>query len=219
MRRFSVIDAPQRSEAWVLARLGRLTGSRAADMLATKGSGEAAGRRNLRMQLVLERVTGKPQERVFQSAAMQHGVDTEPAAYGAYEALTGSVLQTTGFLSHTEYLAGASLDGHSGDFDGLVEIKCPIPATHWEYLKTGTVPSDYLKQITHALWLTGAQWCDWMSYEPSFPERLQAKLVRVNRADVDLGAYEKAALAFLAEVETEYNAVMTLAGGVAAMVA
>lgn len=210
-RQFTVIDAPQRSEAWTMARLGRLTGSRASDMLATRKDGkEAAGRTNLRVQLVLERVTGQPQERHFQSAAMQYGSEMEPEAYAAYEALTGTMLKRTGFLSHSGLMVGCSLDGHTGDFEGLIEIKCPIPATHLDYVRTGVIPGEYLKQITHALWVSGAEWCDWMSYERTFPEHLRAKLVRVRREDVDIEAYKKQAMAFLAEVDREVEAVHTM---------
>lgn len=209
---FHIIDAPQRSEAWLQARLGRLTASRASDMLAKgKGSAESVSRRNLRVQLVLERITNRPQERQFSNGPMQHGEATEDAAYAAYEALTGSMLSRTGFLSHNEHMVGCSLDGHCGDFESLIEIKCPIPAVHLEYLTTGRVPGDYLKQITHALWLTGASWCDWMSFEPSFPPNLQAKIVRVERAHVDIAAYEEAALGFLSEVAAEEQRVRELA--------
>jgi hypothetical protein len=125
MRAFAVIDAPQRSPEWFAARLGRLTGSRAADMLATIKSGEAAARRDLRMQLVCERLTGQSQEEPFVNAAMQRGIDCEPLAFAAYEAQTGQVVNRTGFLAHTGYMVGCSLDGHVGDFEGLVECKCP----------------------------------------------------------------------------------------------
>lgn len=210
---FTVIDAPQRSQEWFAARLGRLTSSRAADILATlKSGGEAAGRRNYRMQLALERVTGKSQERGYVNQAMQDGIDREPDAYAAYEALTGSILTRTGFCQHTTLMAGCSLDGHAGDFEGLIEIKCPMPATHWEYLKSGRVPGDYLQQITHALWITGAQWCDWMSFHPDFPESLQAKIVRVPRDENAIAIYQSYAVKFLEEVETECNAIRTLAG-------
>jgi hypothetical protein len=59
---FTVVMAEQRSPEWFAARLGRLTGSRAADMLATIKSGEAAARRDLRVQLVVERLTSTLQE-------------------------------------------------------------------------------------------------------------------------------------------------------------
>lgn len=209
-----VFDVAQRSPEWVACRLGRLTGSRAADML-TKGraGAEAAGRRNLRTQLVLERITGKPQERQFTSAAMQHGADTEDAAYRAYEALTGNLLSRTGFIADDDLMAGCSLDGHVGDFESIIEIKCPIPATHLESLTVGRVPGDYLKQITHALWITKAQFCDWMSFEPSFPDHLQAKIIRVWAQDVDLQGYDIEARRFLSEVDAEVERVGALTNG------
>ncbi len=201
---FTVIDAPQRSEAWKLARLGRLTGSRANDMLATGRNGaESASRKNLMVQLVLERVTGRVQERHVFTDAMEDGVEREPDAYLKYEALRGELLVSTGFLQHDTLMAGCSLDGHVGDFDGLVEIKAPDDATHFGYMRTGKVPTKYLRQITHALWLTGAEWCDFMSYNPNFPERLQAHIVRVRRGDIDIAAYDAAVRKFLSEVDLE----------------
>lgn len=206
-----VHDAPQRSEAWFAARLGKLTGSRASDMLATIKSGsEAAGRRNLRVQLVLERVTGKVQEPGFVTPAMQAGIDREVDAAAIYEAVTGRILTATGFLAHDTLAAGCSLDGHVGAFEGIIEIKCPQPATHLDYLKTGTVPGDYLKQITHNLWLTGAAWCDWLSFNPDFPEALRVKLVRIQRDAAAMAAYERAAVAFLNEVDAECAAIASL---------
>ncbi len=203
----------QRSPEWRTLRLGRLTGSRAADMLATlrSGKGEAAGRRNLRVQLVLERITGRSLDRDFLSQAMQDGIDREADATLLYEALTGILLTPMGFVSHDTAMAGFSPDGVIGDFEGFVEVKSPIPATHLEYLRTGVVPSEYAKQITHGFWITGAQWCDWLSYNPDFPESLRTRLVRVERDDDVIADYEKKALAFLAEVDRECEAVKTMA--------
>jgi YqaJ-like recombinase protein len=209
---FAIIDAPQRSEAWFKARLGRLTGSRAADMCATIKSGEAAARRNLRVQLVLERLTGRSQESAYQSPAMAQGIEREADAVGVYEATAGRLLQTTGFLVHPSLMAGCSLDGHVGDFEGIVEVKCPIAATHLDYLRSGVIPDAYMKQIIHGLWITGAGWCDWLSYSPDFPEPLQVKLVRVQRDETQMKAYELLVRQFLAEVDKEVEAVNGLAG-------
>jgi hypothetical protein len=98
VRKFVEIAAEQRTPEWYAARVGRLTGSVAGDMLAKIKSGEAAGRRNLRLRLVLERLTGKPQESGFVSQAMQDGIDREALAFAAYEALTGEMVQRSGFL-------------------------------------------------------------------------------------------------------------------------
>jgi hypothetical protein len=212
MRRFVVIDAEQRTEAWRQARCGRLTASRAKDMLAvTRSSGEAAARRDLRVQLVCERLTGQPQEDGYVNADMRRGSDLEPEAFAAYESLTGNVLQRSGFLAHTEYAIGCSLDGHLDDFAGIVELKVPKSATHLGYLKYGLLPAEHKAQVTHALYVTGADFCDFFSFDPRFPSALQTFHVRVTPKDVDLAAYESAALAFLAEVDREIEAVKKLA--------
>lgn len=211
--RFTIINADQRTPEWFQARAGKLTGSRAADMLATIKSGEAAARRDYRMQLVCERLTGQPQEDGFVNAAMQRGIDLEPLAFAAYEALTGSMAVRTGFLSHTTHPAGCSLDGHVDAFKGIVEIKCPKTATHVKYLREGIVPKDYLPQITHNLWITGAEWCDFLSFDDRLPAELQVFYVRQLAKDVDLIDYEKKALAFLAEVDAEVNALRTFERG------
>jgi predicted phage-related endonuclease len=208
---FSIIDAEQRSPEWFSARLGRLTGSRACDVLATIKSGEAAARRDYRMQLVCERLTGQMQEEVFVNAAMVRGIECEPLAFKAYEARTGHVVNRSGFLAHTDYLVGCSLDGHIGAFEGILELKCPKSATHLKYLRAGVMPPDHLPQVLHNLWVTGAQWCDFVSFDDRFPEQLSLFVVRVPRDDAAILTYERAALAFLAEVDAEVAAVSGLA--------
>jgi hypothetical protein len=205
---FTVIDAEQRSDEWRQARAGLLTGSAASDMLSTIKSGEAAARRDLRMRLVTEHLTGAPQDDVFVNAAMQHGIDMEPIARGAYEAVTGNLVRSSGFLCSTSHLAGCSLDGHVGDFEGIVEIKCPKSSTHLSYLRSGAVPSNHLPQIRHNLWITGAIWCDFVSFDDRFPENLQLLVIRVHAVDVDIQGYEAAAVKFLAEVKNEYQSLL-----------
>lgn len=211
MRSFLIVDAEQRSPEWFAARLGRLTGSVAGDMLAKIKSGEAAGRRNLRLRLVLERLTGRSLEGEFVSAAMQAGVDRESSAFRAYEALTGDVAVTTGFLAHTDLMAGCSLDGHLGDFEKLLSIKCRQPAAHYDFLRTGTIPGDALAQMRHELWITGAEAHDYFSWNPDFPDAMQSKIVTLTREQADIPAYEAAARAFLQDVENEIAVMRTMA--------
>ena len=208
MRNFVVIDAEQRSDEWHRARLGRLTGSVAKDMLAKLATGKpAAGRENLCIRLVLERLTGKPQESGYQSPAMATGVDREADAFAAYEALTGTLVDRTGFLSHTTLMAGASLDGHLGDFEKLLSIKCRQPKAHWAFLRTGKVPGDALVQMRHELWLTGASEHDYFSWNPDFEADKQSGVLTVKAKDLDLPGYEAEVLKFLAEVDREVSLV------------
>src|SRR5512139_3251443 len=151
---FTVHDVSQRTDDWHSLRLGKLTGSRASDMLATIRTGEAAARRDLRLQLVCERLTHVSQENGYINADMQWGIDHEDEARATYEGERGVLVRQTGFLSHAELEAGASLDGDVDDFAGIVEIKCPKSATHLRYLRAGVVPAEYLGgQVTHNLWL------------------------------------------------------------------
>jgi hypothetical protein len=137
---------------------------------------------------------------------MDRGIALEPAAFAAYEALTGEVVTRTGFLAHDTLPIGCSLDGHVGDFDGVLELKCPKSATHVGYLRAGVVPAAYLPQVTHNLWVSGAAWCDFMSYDPRLGPGLETFLVRVPRDEAAIAAYRSKALVFLEEVATELAA-------------
>lgn len=208
----TVIDVAQRTPEWFAARLGRLTGSCAKDAIATIKTGEAATRRDLRTRLVLERLTGKPQEDGYINAAMQWGIDREAEAFAAYEAITGEIVTRTGFCQHDFLKAGCSLDGHIGDFHTLVSLKCPKSATHLGYLKGGddSVPAEHVPQMLHELWITGAKVYDFLSYDPRFPLELQVFYVRAMRDDAAVKAYADKAMTFLDEVTQEEQTVRAL---------
>lgn len=203
-----VHDMPQRSQEWYAVRAGKLTGSAAADMLATIKSGEAVAKRDLRVRLVVERLTGKPQESGYINADMQRGIDCEPLALAAYEVLTGELVTTCGFVSHDTHEAGCSPDAYVGDWDGLVSIKCPKSATHLSYLKAGTFPAAYVPQMLHELWITGAKYYDFISWDDRFPEWLQTFYVRVPRDEAAVAEYAAKAVAFLNEVQLEVDGLL-----------
>jgi len=204
-------DVAQRSEEWRLLRLGRLTGSRAKDALATIKSGEAAARRDLRMQLCIERLTGIPTENGYVNADMQWGIDHEAEAIAAYEALSGALVEPIGFCEHDEWMAGTSPDGFVGD-DGILSVKCPRSANHAGYLRGGVEPREHAAQNTHELWLTDRKWIDFVSFDPRMPDGLRLFVVRCTRTRDQIGAYEVNVHNFLAEVTVEEQALRTLAG-------
>src|SRR5688572_22521491 len=183
MKPFEVIDAEQRSEAWFRARAGRVTASRAGDMLAKTKSGYSTSRKNLLPQLVAERLTGLPQVDGYQSPAMLRGIELEPKAFAAYESTTGQMADKAGFLRHLELTIGAAPDGVIGDFDGILELKVANPATQLCYHTGKTLPTGYRPQMARQLLVSGASYCDFMSYGPSFPEALQVFLVGGCRAE------------------------------------
>ena len=168
----------QRTEAWHQQRLGRVTASRVADVIAKTKTGASASRDNYATQLVLERLTNKQAE-FYSNSAMQWGTETEPMARQAYELKRGVFVDEVGFIDHpTIEMSGASPDGLVGK-NGLVEIKCPESKTHMEYLLNGKAPAKYIPQMMWQMACTGREWCDFVSFDPRFPENLQILVVKV----------------------------------------
>ena len=172
----------QRSDDWFAARLGKITASKVADVMAKTKSGYGAARKNYMMQLLCERLTGNREES-YQNAAMMRGTELEPFARIAYEAITGVEVEEVGFVAHPEIeMFGASPDGLV-DQDGLVEIKCPNTAQHVEFLRTGKIESRYEWQMRAQMACTGRDWCDFVSYDDRLPEAMQVKVSRVERCE------------------------------------
>lgn len=192
----------QRSEEWFQARLGKVTASRVADVLAKIKSGESASRRNYKIQLVSERLTGEKQE-TYINQAMQDGIDREFYARERYVQQFGEV-EEIGFIKHPTLEAGASPDGMVGD-DGIIEIKCPMGSTHTETLMTQDIPSKYIPQVQFQLLVTGRKWCDFVSYNPMFPEHLQVFVKRVEADPVYQKELESEVKQFLSEVDNVIN--------------
>lgn len=217
VRDFTVIDVPQGTPEWLLARAGRVTASRADCVLAKgRGSAESVSKRDYRLQLCCERLTGRPLEDGYVNDDMRRGTLLEPEAFAAYESRTGEILHRTGFLAHCELPIGCSLDAHIGDFDLVVEFKAPRSANHLRWLRDGVVPAEYKPQLTHQLLVSGASAADFVSYDPRFPEDLQLFVVRVSRDALDLAAYELALRLFLSEVTAEVAAIEALRAAKAA---
>ena len=190
----------QGSPEWFAARLGKVTASRVADIVARTKTGVSASRATYRAQLVCERLTGMPQDG-YKSPAMEWGTLTEPDARAAYEFETGRKVETVGFVSHPGFVhAGASPDGLVGE-DGLIEIKCPNTATHIETLLGKAVPGKYICQMQWQLACTGRQWCDFVSYDPRLPGHLQLAVYRLERDPAHIADLEAAVGAFLDEVQ------------------
>jgi putative phage-type endonuclease len=190
----------QRTSDWRAARLGKATSSRIADVIARTKSGYSTSRANYAAQLVCERLTGVATE-TYQSAAMAWGIETEPDARRLYAFEQDVAVRRAGFLDHpTLAMSGASPDGFVGE-DGLVEIKCPITATHLDTLLGGSIPGKYLTQMQWQLAVTGRRWCDFVSYDPRLPADLRLFTQRVRRNAILIGALEREVERFLAEVE------------------
>ncbi|HEX8413951.1 MAG TPA: YqaJ viral recombinase family protein [Sphingomicrobium sp.] len=198
----------QRSTEWFAARAGKVTASRVSDVMAKTKTGWGASRADYLSQLVRERVLGQC-EQGFTNAAMQWGTDQEPNARDCYSFTSGNDVVEVGFLPHpTIPMAGASPDGLVGD-DGMLEIKCPNPATHQATLLGGPIADKYIKQMQFQMACAGRQWCDFASYDPRWGVEMQLHVTRVPRDDDLIATMEAAISEFLAEVERDFAALIS----------
>lgn len=170
----------QGTPEWFAARAGKVTASRVADIMRRTKSGYSTSRANYAAELLVERLTGQC-EPSYTSPAMQWGKDQEPFARQAYSALHDVEVYEVGFVDHPEVaMSGASPDGYVGEC-GLVEIKCPLTATHLDTLLNGTINPDYVTQVQWQLACTGREWCDFVSFDPRLPEELRLYVHRIPR--------------------------------------
>ncbi len=205
----------QGSPEWFAMRLGKVTASKVADVVAKTKSGPAASRANYMAQLIAERLTGTVAES-YTNAAMQHGTETEPEARAAYEFYQGVAVQEVAFVTHpTIDQAGCSPDGLVGD-DGLVEIKCPQTAAHLETLLGQAVPGKYDTQMQFQMACTGRKYCDFVSYDPRMPENMRLFIKRVPRDDAKIKELESEVAAFLLEMAVKLSQLNSLYGEKAA---
>jgi len=169
-----VIDCEQGSEAWSEIRLGMVTASRFSDVLA-KGTGKT--RKSYMVQLAGEIMEQKQMKTHFDKN-MEAGQIKEPLAREYYEALYGVTVEQVGFVELNDDV-GCSPDGLIRS-DGMLEIKCPLATTHIRYIEGGVLPPAYTAQVQGGLWVTGREWCDFMSFRPENRQRPHF-IVRVSR--------------------------------------
>ncbi len=192
----------QGTPEWFAVRVGKVTASRVADVVAKTKTGWGASRANYMAELIAERLTGEVAPS-FTNAAMQWGTEMEPLARDAYEFRTDATVETVGFVAHPSILmSGASPDGLVGS-DGLVEIKCPNTATHIDTLMGDSIASKYETQMQWQMACTGRKWCDFVSFDPRMPESMRLFIRRVNRDDKRISELELLVCDFLEEIKAK----------------
>lgn len=167
-----IVDCVQGSDEWWEARLGFVTASNFHKVLNKK-----TGRGLYMRKLAAERLTGLREES-YKNEIMDKGSEIEQEARKYYETVNSCTVEQIGFFMLDENIGG-SPDGFAGK-EGLIEIKCPLSSTHIEIILSGVMPSHYLPQVQGLLWVTGRQWCDFISYDPKVLSNPMF-CVRVNR--------------------------------------
>lgn len=195
----------QGTPEWHAQRIGKVTASRMADVIAKTKTGWGASRANYMADLVAERLTGNPADG-FTNAAMQWGADQEPAARETYSFMTDRVIAPAPFIGHPKIvMTGASPDGLIGA-DGLIEVKCPNTATHIDTLLGEPIAGKYIAQMQWQMACAERAWCDWVSFDPRLPASMRLFIQRVPRDDKFIAELEQAVVQFLKELDDKVAA-------------
>lgn len=184
------------SEAWYAAKAGRVTGTRFSKLMAKESTKTY---KDLVTDLATEIITGRMEE-TYTNANMEKGVETEPEARREYETIFDVKVEECGFIipdednKYHEWI-GVSPDGLIDN--GLLEIKCPLMKTHLNYIAAGKLPYEYRHQVQGQLFVTGLEYCDFMSY----CENMKPFIIRVEPDKILFKEFETKLDVLITEVE------------------
>lgn len=161
-------DIPQGSEEWTQLRLGVATASNFNKIITATGK-ESATLEKYALQLATESTLFSAEPN-FKNEIMARGNELEAEARQVYQEETFNIVEEITMFKSDCGNFGYSPDGLVAN-DGLIEIKCPLATTHFQYILDDKVPSDYWQQLQGGLWVSGRNWIDFVSYHPNFKEK------------------------------------------------
>ena len=192
----------QGSDEWFKVRMGKVTASKLSDLMKKTKYGESTYKTRLRMELAIERLTGKSASPNFMNQAMHDGVEREPDARTLFEAITGKEVALCGSFDHPEIVnTSASPDGLIRGEDAVLEIKCPTHITHAKNLLSETMPKNYIYQVMWQIACTESDYAYFASYHPDYPPELRLKWVKVEKDDSVIKSLEEEVRAFDISIE------------------
>lgn len=186
-----IFDFEQGSDAWFQARKGVPTASNFAAIIA---KGEGKTRRSYLLKLAAEAITGELTE-AYTNPHMERGKVMEDEARALYAFAQDVEPMPVGFMRRGR--AGCSPDSLVGD-NGLLEVKTKLGHLQLDVLDKGKLPSEHVAQVQGQLWISGRQWCDFVSYWP----RLPPFIVRVERDEKYIENLRQSVADFVAELDT-----------------
>jgi len=191
-------DIAQGAEEWLQLRLGKLTASRFKDVISNGlGSSPSKTRLAYMYQLAAERLTGEIEES-YSNKFMEWGNEWEDSARASYQLKHDIVVDEVAFIQLNDDI-GVSPDGLVGD-KGLIEIKCPKTTTQIKWFLDGKVPTEHYAQIQGQLWVSGREWCDFISFDPRIDGESGYFEIRVERDEEYIRELSEKCKAFVDEL-------------------
>lgn len=204
------MSAEQKTPAWMLERLGHVTGSRFVDVITMNKAGTQflKARETAITEITLELLTGSPGA-MWTSKATNWGNEHEPLARMAYEAATGEFCSEVGFIRHPTHMqVGVSPDGLLGNRKGY-ESKCPLtPTVHLDTLLNG-MPEEHMAQVQGGMWCCDCDEWDFVSFHPLFPPGMQLYIQTIKRDEAFITNMERHVLSAVKEINENVQALLT----------
>lgn len=196
----------QGSEEWLNSRLGKITASALSDIMKKTKYGESTYKTRKRMELAIERLTGKEASHTPMNQFMRDGVEREPIARDMFELVTGKDVALCGSFDHpTIANSSASPDGLLRNENAVLEIKCPTAVTHAYNLLSKKMDTRYIYQIQWQMACCEADYGYFASYHPDYPTDQRLRWLKVDRDDSVISKLEMAVRDFDVEIDNLVN--------------
>jgi len=202
-------ELTQGSEGWFRMRLGLFTGSKFPGLMTggrVKGQEWGETSYSVIRQVYLERDLNETGVELYIEELMakefrqtKWGTKFESFARAKYEEIGNCVVEETGFMKHNIFdSVGGSFDGKLFGQNKIVEIKCPYdPLVHMSNFDLEEIDEKhkYYAQIQGNIEISGADSCDFISYDPR-RQRDSIKVINVPRNnDYIIRLFERIAIA------------------------
>jgi len=200
-------DIDQNTDEWIAEKVGKFSASSGSDLLMDK---KTKGYSNLIRKITEERITGKPCENKWSGNSFtERGHELEPIANESFQMETFEDIKSVGVVDHNDWCL-CSPDGLIND-DGLIQIKCPIFSTQWDYLDEiekakekkyeWKPPTNYYKQMQFELFVTQRDYNYFYSWHPN----LKSICVKVLRDEEMIKEIELRLKEAISEVKQNIN--------------
>ena len=185
----------QGTPEWLALRLGIPTASEFHKILTPKKGQLSSQTRGYAFRLVTERLLNRSLDSIEGLQWVERGKELEPEAVRMYEFENEVQTEPVGFITTDDGLIGASPDRLIIGQPAGLEIKCPAPQTHIEYMVDG-FGADYRVQVQGQMLVGGFEWVDRYSFHPEMPPVKQ----RTERDEPFISLLEEALAEFNAMV-------------------
>ena len=157
----------QGTTEWFALRMGIPTASNFHKIVTPTGKLSAQSR-GYAIYLVTERLLNRSLDSLQHLEWVERGKELEPEAVRMYEFENEVSTQKVGFVTTDDGRIGASPDRLIVGQPAGLEVKCPAPHTHVEYMVDG-FGKDYIPQVQGQMLVGDFEYVDRYSFHPEMP--------------------------------------------------